>query len=101
MPANRPRAREYDRISARRVTSVSADALRPTGPAAAEASPPIFTLLFRMFEAEVGVINNSTKSVAWPPNCRPKLAPSRAIMLGALHDPWKLWPVRQVSTPRP
>ena len=27
------------------VTSVSAEALRPTGPAAAEASPPILTLL--------------------------------------------------------
>ena len=32
-PANAPRAREYDRMSARRVASVSAEAVRPTGPA--------------------------------------------------------------------
>jgi hypothetical protein len=51
-PANSPRAREYDKMSARKVTSVSADAVRPTGPAAAEASPPSSTLLVRMLPAE-------------------------------------------------
>ena len=35
---------------------------------AAEASPPILTLLLRMFAAEVGLMSRSTKSVAWPPN---------------------------------
>src|SRR5271169_1500140 len=77
IPANNPRAREYDRISARRVTSVSAEAFLPTGPAAAEASPPIFTLLVRMLSADLGVMSSRTKSVAWPPSCKPKLAPSR------------------------
>jgi hypothetical protein len=40
IPANNPREREYDRISARNVTSVEAVALRPFGPAAAAMSPP-------------------------------------------------------------
>ena len=43
MPANRPREREYVRTSARKVTSVSASASRPFGPAAADASAPSFT----------------------------------------------------------
>ena len=61
IPANNPREREYERISARMVTSVSAEALRPTGPAAAEASPPNFTLLVKMLFADRGLISNSTK----------------------------------------
>src|SRR6202021_2405647 len=101
IPAKSPRAREKERISARMLASVSAEALRPTGPAAAEASPPILTLLLRMFAAEVGLMSNRTKSVAWPPSCNPKLAPSRAIIEGALQGPRKFLPLRQVSTPRP
>src|SRR6202167_2395441 len=101
IPAHSPRAREYERISARRVASVSAEAFRPTGPAAAEASPPILTLLVRMFSAERGLISSNTKSVACPPNCKPKLPPSSAIMVGAPQRPWKFLPPRQVMTPRP
>src|SRR5438477_632502 len=39
-PANRPRLREYEKISALSRTSVSASAWRPTGPAATAASAP-------------------------------------------------------------
>src|SRR6516225_3974646 len=100
-PANAPLAREYDKISAFMAASVSAEALRPTGPAAAEASPPSFTLLERMLEADLEVISSRTKSVASPPNCKPKLAPSKAIIVGAPHFPFKSLPPRQVITPRP
>src|SRR6516164_3829071 len=63
-PAKAPRAREYDRISARIVASVSAEAVRPTGPAAAEASPPSLTLLDRIPVADREFIKRRTKSVA-------------------------------------
>ena len=49
------------------VASVSAEAVRPTGPAAAEASPPNFTLLLRIPSAPLSFMTSSTKSVAWPP----------------------------------
>ena len=65
-PAKAPRALEYDKISAFMAASVSAEALRPTGPAAAEASPPSLTLLERILVAELEVINSRTKSVASP-----------------------------------
>src|ERR1019366_10048187 len=42
-PANNPFDREYDRISAFMTISVSAEAARPTGPAAADAYAPFFT----------------------------------------------------------
>src|ERR1700691_4526706 len=99
IPANSPRAREYERISARRVTSVSAEAFRPTGPAAAEASPPSLTLLVRMPSADRELISSNTKSVACPPNCKPKLPPSSAIMAGALQGSWESLPPPQVITP--
>src|SRR5579864_3125967 len=101
IPANNPRDREYERISARMVTSVEAAALRPFGPAAAATSPPSLTLLVRIESAPRWFITNKTKSVAWPPNCRPKLPPSSAIMEGALQGPLKPLPLRQVITPRP
>src|SRR5271167_1049518 len=83
------------------VTSVSADAVRPTGPAATVAFPPSLTLLLRTLEAEREVMSSRTKSVACAPNCNPALAPSRAIIVGAPHGPWKVFPPRQVITPRP
>jgi hypothetical protein len=55
MPANGPREREYDSISARSDTSVSACASRPFGPAAAAASAPSLTLFFRMAVAPAWV----------------------------------------------
>ena len=45
------------------------------------------TLLERTLVAERVLISRSTKSVALPPNCKPALTPSRAIMVGALHEP--------------
>src|SRR2546428_7697146 len=74
---------------------------RPYPPAAAEASAPSFTLLFRMARAPRGFITSRTKSVACPPSCKPKLPPSRAIIVGALHGPVKCSPVRQLMAPRP
>src|SRR5262249_5599759 len=100
-PANRPREREYVRISALIVTSVAAAASRPFGPAAAAASAPSLTLLLRIPCAPRGFMTRRTKSVACPPNCSPKLPPSRAIIDGAPHGPLKLCPLRHVIIPRP
>src|ERR1700674_4650593 len=66
-PANNPREREYERTSARNVTSVAAAASRPLGPAAAAASAPSLTWLVRMESAPRRFITSRTKSVAWPP----------------------------------
>src|SRR5260370_41105117 len=101
MPAKRPRAREYERISARKATSLSAEAVRPTGPAAALASPPSLTLLLSMLVAERGLIIRRTKSVAVPPSGKPALPPSRDIMVGGPQGPVKFLPPRQGVTPRP
>ena len=68
MPANNPRDREYERISARRATSLAAVASRPFGPAAAAASAPNFTFVFNSDSAPRGFITSNTKSVAWPPS---------------------------------
>ena len=68
-------------------TSVAAVGLRPFGPAAAAASAPSFTLLPRSDCAPLGFITSSTKSVAWPPNWKPMLMPSRAYIAGAPHRP--------------
>src|SRR3974377_149833 len=65
-PAKAPRALEYDKISAFIAASVSAEAFRPTGPAAADASPPSLTLLERMLEAEMEVTTGRKKAVALP-----------------------------------
>ena len=56
-----------EHISARIETSVSADALRPTGPAATDASAPSFTLLLKIPFAPRLFITRRTKSVACPP----------------------------------
>ena len=60
---------------------------RPTGPPAADAVAPIFTLLVNMLLAARSFISRKTKSVACPPNCKPKLPPPSAIIDGALHGP--------------
>src|SRR5689334_5998246 len=49
IPANTPRDREYVRISACILASVLAEALRPTGPAATDASAPKVNLLDKSF----------------------------------------------------
>src|SRR6266704_114315 len=81
--------------------SVSAAAVRPLGPAAAAASAPSFTLLPMIEFAPFGFITKRTKSVAWPPNWNPMLAPSSANSAGALQRPVKCSPVRHVIAPRP
>src|SRR5262245_49219915 len=71
IPANRPLFREYERISALITMSVAPSAVRPLGPAAAEASAPNFTLLDRSDRAPRGFMTSNTKSLAWPPNWKP------------------------------
>src|SRR5208283_5205301 len=92
-PANSPCAREYERISAFITTSVSAEVSRPTGPAAADASAPSFTLLDIIEFAPDSFITSNTKSVAWPPIWNPTLAPSSANIAGALHPPVNATPL--------
>ena len=99
MPANAPRERDQDRISARIVASVSADVVRPTGPAAAIASPPTVNLLFSKSRfAPRSFITSITTSVSDPPIWKPTLPPSTLTAPGALHPPPAL---RQVTKPRP
>src|SRR5215472_3688176 len=83
------------------VTSVAASASRPLGPAAADASPPSFTLLFRSARAPLGLTTRSTKSVAWPPNWKPMLTPSSAYMAGGPQAPVKFDPLLHDMAPRP
>src|SRR5215471_15048586 len=101
IPAKTPRARDQERISAFITTSVSALVVRPTGPAATEASAPSLTLLDITDLAPASFITSRTKSVASPPIWSPKLPPSSANIAGALQGPRRLAPVRQVITPRP
>src|SRR5215469_15849103 len=96
-----PFARDHERISAFMAMSVSADVVRPTGPAAAEASAPNLTLLDNTELAPFSFMIRSTKSVASPPICNPKLPPSNAIIAGALHGPLNCSPDRQVIAPLP
>src|SRR3954468_13829427 len=100
-PANNPLAREYERISADINESVAAVAVRPFGPAAAEASAPSLVLLFTSDSTPFLFIMRNTKSVAWPPSCNPMFAPSRAYIAGAPHAPVKFSPPRHVIAPRP
>ena len=86
-PANNPLLREYERISAFITISVAPSAVRPFGPAAAEASAPNFTLLVSKDVAPLGFITSRTKSVACPPNWNPMLIPSNAYSAGAPHLP--------------
>src|SRR5207302_7792924 len=88
-PANSPLLREYDKISAFITTSVAPSAVRPLGPAAAEASAPSFTLLVSSERAPFGFITSSTKSVACPPNWKPMLIPSSAYRAGG--PPGPVW----------
>src|SRR5260370_35214060 len=82
-------------------TSVAAAASRPLGPAATEASPPSFTLLFSNDIAPLGFTTRSTKSVPCTPIWNPRLAPSQAYNAGGPHGPVKFEPPRQVMAPRP
>ena len=101
IPANNPREREYDRISARSVTSVAAAASAALRSGCRGQVGAELDLAGQNGIAPRRFITNRTKSVAWPPNWKPKLAPSRAIMEGALQGPLNSLPLRQVMTPRP
>ena len=74
-PANKPRLREYEYTSAVKFWSVAADAERPTGPAATEASPPSVSLPSVMPSMLLRVVNTSTMSVDCTPICQPTLPP--------------------------
>src|SRR5436305_5758221 len=78
-------------------TPFSADAARPTGPAAIEASPPILKLSCSRCAAPFSFMNNSTRSTDSTPICAPQLPPEMVENAGAL----QLLPLRQETTPRP
>ena len=77
--------------------SVPAEAWRPTGPAAAEASPLSSNLLESSFFTPASFMNSTTRSTSCAPAWKPKLPPPIEIKAGALQP----FLVRQVTTPRP
>src|SRR5580704_14712630 len=83
MPANTPRERDQVRISACSCASVSADDVRPTGPAATDASAPKVNLLASSFFAPGSLFTSMTTSVSEPPIWNPTLPPSTRIAAGA------------------
>ena len=86
-PANNPRLREYEYTSAVKFWSVAADAARPTGPAATEASPPSVSLPSVMPSMLLRVVNTSTMSVDCTPICQPTLPPVMETMMGLENFP--------------
>src|SRR5690606_28325941 len=82
MPANRPRARDQDQISAFNAPSVATAALRPTGPAATPASAPRVSLPLTMFSRPRGLLKTSTMSADCTPAWKPKLPPVRVMKEG-------------------
>src|SRR5437588_4354116 len=99
MPANRPFERDQERISAVKVASVCAVALRPTGPAAAVASAPMVNLLDVSLFIPRSFITNIITSLDDTPICSPKLPPSTRIAAGG-PQPSPLF-ARQSAKPRP
>ena len=97
MPAYRPCAREYDRISASSCASVPTLPCRPTGPAATEASAPSVTLLRSSFCTPLSFITSSTRSTCSAPAWKPQLPFASCMNTGAPHDS----PLRQLITPFP
>src|ERR1019366_6645262 len=77
--------------------SVPAEACRPTGPAAAEASPLSSNLLDSNPCTPLSFMNSTTRSTDSAPAWNPKLPPPIEMNAGALQP----WAVRQVTTPRP
>src|SRR5258705_5996599 len=78
--------------------SVSAAAVRPTGPAVADASAPIVNLLDRSLSIAPSFITSMTTSVPEPPIWKPTLPPSTLSPAGADQPPPAL---RQTMKPRP
>src|SRR3954469_7548478 len=86
-PANNPLLREYEYTSALKSWSVLADADRPTGPAATDASPPSVSLPSAMPSTPRLVVNTSTRSVDCTPSCQPTLPPVMDTMMGSEKRP--------------
>src|SRR6266536_345479 len=63
--------------------SVAAEAVRPTGPAVADASAPIVNLLDSSLSMAPSFITNMTTSVSEPPIWKPTLQPSTLTPAGA------------------
>src|SRR6266481_6440197 len=78
--------------------SVSAAAVRPTGPAVADASAPIVNLLDRSLSIAPSFITSMTTSVSEPPIWKPTLPPSTLSPAGADQPRPGL---RQTMKPRP
>src|SRR5580692_8248167 len=97
-PTNRPRLREYEYTSAENVGLVPAEAARPTGPAATEASAPSVNWPLAMRSMLRLVVNTRMTSVDCTPHWKPKLPPVRLTNTGSLK-----WPLgsRATSTPLP
>src|SRR5437660_8275513 len=75
----------------------SAEAVRPTGPAAADTSAPTLKWPEIRSFMPFSFIMNISRSVVLPPICAPQLIPEREKGAGGLH-----WPLtRQVATPVP
>jgi hypothetical protein len=73
--------------------------LRPTGPAATDASAPILNSLFIRLSSPFVFITTSTRSSAWPPICAPKLPPVSDRNAGAVHVPFSR--LRRLMIPLP
>src|SRR5579871_942660 len=82
-PANNPCDRDQERMSACICASVWAVAVRPTGPAATEASAPSVNLLESSLSAPRAFITSMIKSVSDPPIWNPILPPSMRTVPGA------------------
>src|SRR5260370_17213903 len=78
--------------------SVSAAAVRPTGPAVADASAPIVNLLDKSLSIAPSFITSMTTSVSEPPIWKPTLPPSTLSPAGADQPPRVL---RQTIKPQP
>src|SRR5690606_38720610 len=74
-PANRPRARDHDQISAFSPPSVASPVVRPTGPAATLASAPRVILPLTIESSPRWLENTSTTSEDCTPAWKPILAP--------------------------
>src|SRR5437867_865165 len=96
IPANSPLLREYDSTVAR-LPVVLADAARPTGPAATDASAPSDTLLFSIVLAASRFVTRSTRSISVAPAWNPQLPFSSSMNTGELQP----LAVRQLITPLP
>ena len=103
-PANSPRARDHDQISAFSWPSVAAAALRPTGPAATPASAPRVNLPLTTSSRLRSLRNTSTTSADCTPAWKPTLPPVRVTNTGLDQAPSvpftdiRPWPRRPPST---